>query len=89
MATTVKFLMVAEVTLEDEGYDAWGASRDAEKLLDVYREAAAYTVGTEFGVAISRVTDEDLLPFDILGRIPPSPSAPKVQRCFVPPAVTL
>ncbi len=84
----VRFLMIAEINVEDEdgedgspiSYDAESAERDATRLLDAYREAAAYTVGTEFGVCLFRASDEEATNFETRDDAFP-------RRCFVPPLI--
>lgn len=78
----VRFLMIAEIELLDEGYDAESAERDAQKMLDLYSEAAGYTVGTEFGVCLNRASDDDLLEFPIW-EIPDEEG----WRSLVPPVI--
>ena len=78
----VRFLMIAEIDLADEGYDAESAERDAQKMLELYTEAAGYTVGTEFGVSMNRASDDDLLDFPIW-EIPDDEG----WRSLVPPVI--
>lgn len=79
----VRFLMLAEIQLDDDGHDAESAERDAQKLLDLFCEAAGYTVGTEFGVCLNRASDDDLLEFPIW-EIPDDEG----WRSLVPPVIS-
>jgi hypothetical protein len=75
--------MLAEIQLDDDGHDAETGERDAERMLDLYREAAAHSLGTEFGVYLYRASDDDLLEFPIW-EIPDDEG----WRSLVPPVIS-
>jgi hypothetical protein len=79
----VRFLMLAEIQLNDDGHKTESGERDAEKMLDLYREAAANALGAGFGVCLHRSSDDDLLEFPIW-EIPDDEG----WRSLVPPVIS-
>ena len=70
----VRFLMIAEIELPDEGPES--GERDAEKLLDLYCDASAKAL------CLHRASDDDLLEFPIW-EIPDDEG----WRSLVPPVI--
>jgi hypothetical protein len=76
----VRFLMLAEIQLDD-GHNAESGEQDAEKMLDLYCEAASNALGA--GVCLHRASDDDLLEFPIW-EIPDDEG----WRSLVPPIIS-